>query len=95
MKIRSITYLMNVGWPLKEEGIQKAGIFLSTARSAFENAGYEVQTTRIASVPFTSLLGADAISLTPRFAQKLSNSISANGIDYASLGPALPDVPES
>ena len=95
MKIRSITYFMNVGWPFKEEGIQKAGIFLSTARSAFESAGYEVQTTRIASVPFTTLLGADAISLTPRFAQKLSNSIAANGIDFASLGPALPDVPES
>ncbi len=95
MKIRSITYFMNVGWPLKEDRIQEAGIFLSTARSAFETAGYEVQTTRIASVPFTNLLGADAISLTPRFAQKLSNSIAANGIDYASLGPALPDVPES
>jgi uncharacterized protein (UPF0210 family) len=95
MKIRSITYFMNVGWPLKEERIQEAGIFLSTARSAFEAAGYEVQTTRIASVPFTSLLGADAIGLTPRFAQRLSNSIAANGIDYAALGPALPDVPES
>jgi len=95
MKIRSITYFMNVGWPLKEDRIQEAGIFLSTARSAFEGAGYEVQSTRIASVPFTSLLGADAISLTPRFAQKLSNSIAANGIDFASLGPALPDIPES
>lgn len=95
MKIRSITYFMNVGWPIREDRIQEAGIFLSTARKAFENAGYEVQTTRIASVPFTHLLGADAISLTPRFAQKLSNSIAANGINYASLGPALPDIPES
>src|SRR5512145_2965587 len=95
MKIRSITYFMNVGWPLKEDRIQDAGIFLSTARAAFEAAGYEVQTTRIASVPFTNLLGADSIGLTPRFAQRLSNSIAANGIDYASLGPALPDVPES
>jgi hypothetical protein len=95
MKIRSITYFMNVGWPLKEDRIQEAGIFLSNARSAFESAGYEVQTTRIASVPFKNLLGAEAISLTPRFAQKLSNSIAANGIDYASLGPAMPDVPES
>jgi uncharacterized protein (UPF0210 family) len=95
MKIRSITYFMNVGWPLKEDKLQEAGIFLSTARSAFENAGYEVESTRLASVPFTGLLGADAIGLTPRFAQKLSNSIAANGIDYASLGPALPDVPES
>ncbi|HEY3311072.1 MAG TPA: DUF711 family protein [Anaerolineales bacterium] len=95
MKIRSITYFMNVGWPLKEDRIQEAGIFLSTARSAFTAAGYEVQTIRIASMPFSHLLGAEAISLAPRFAQKLSNSIAANGIDYASLGPALPDVPES
>ena len=95
MKIRSITYFMNVGWPLKDERIQEAGVFLSNARAAFENAGYEVQTTRISSIPFTTLLGADAISLTPRFAQKLSNAILANGIDYAALGPALPDVPES
>ena len=95
MKIRSITYFMNVGWPLKEDRIQQAGIFLSTARAAFEAAGYEVQSTRIASVSFTTLLGADSIGLTPRFAQRLSNSIAANGIDYASLGPALPDVPES
>ncbi len=95
MKIRSITYFMNVGWPLKEDRIQQAGIFLSTARAAFEAAGYEVQSTRIASVSFTTLLGADSIGLTPRFAQRLSNSIAANGIDYAALGPALPDVPES
>jgi uncharacterized protein len=95
MRIRSITYFMNVGWPLREDKLQEAGIFLSTARSAFEEAGYEVQSTRVASMPFTSLLGADAIGLTPRFAQKLSNSIAANGIDYASLGPALPEIPES
>jgi uncharacterized protein (UPF0210 family) len=95
MKIRSITYFMNVGWPLKEDRIQDAGIFLSTARSAFEAAGYEVQSTRIASVSFTTLLGADSIGLTPRFSQRLSNAIAANHIDYASLGPALPDVPES
>lgn len=95
MKIRSITYFMNVGWPIKEDRIQEAGAFLSTARAAFENAGYEVQTVRIASVPFTTLLGEDAISLTPRFAQKLSNAIKTHGIDFASLGPALPEIPES
>lgn len=95
MKIRSITYFMNVGWPMKEDRIQVAGIFLSTAKKAFEEAGYEIQTTRIASVPFTRLLGPDSIGLTTRFAQRLSKAIAENGIDYASLGPALPDVPES
>lgn len=95
MKIRSITYFLNIGWPMKEDRIQSAGIFLSTARKAFEEAGYEIQTTRLASVPFTRLLGPDSIGLTTRLAQRLSKSIVENGIDYASLGPALPDVPES
>lgn len=95
MKIRSITYFMNAGWPLNETRIQTAGTFLKQARSVFEAAGYEVQTTRLASVPFTSILGPDSIGLTPRMAQKLSALIQAAGIDYAALGPALAQVPES
>lgn len=95
MKIRSITYFTNVGWPINETNMQVAGNFLKQARAAFEAAGYEVQTTRLASFPFTRILGPNAIGLTPRMAQKLSAAIQAAGIDYAALGPALPDVPES
>ncbi len=95
MEIRSITYFFNPGWPLNEAKVQAAGSFLSTAKAAFEAAGYKVQSTRLACVSFTRLLGADAIGLTPRFAQRLSNAMKAAGIDYASMGPALPDVPES
>ncbi len=95
MKIRSITYFMNVGWPLKDEKLQAAGALLKQARAVFEEAGYEVQTTRLASVSFAAILGPDAISLTPRMSVKLSNAIQALGIDYASLGPALREIPES
>ncbi len=95
MKIRSITYFMNVGWPLNEAKIQTAGLFLKQARAIFEEAGYEVQTTRLASFPFASILGPDSIGLAPRMAQKLSALMQAAGIDYAALGPALPEVPES
>jgi len=95
MKIRSITYFMNVGWPLSEAKLQTAGTFLKAARAAFEEAGYEVQTTRIASYSFANILGPDAISLAPRMSQKLSAALQANGIDYATLGPAVREIPES
>jgi hypothetical protein len=95
MKIRSITYFTNVGWPLSDAKIQAAGAFLKAARAIFEEAGYEVQSTRLASTSFASTLGPDAISLIPRMSNKLSVAIQAQGIDYAALGPALREIPES
>ena len=44
MKIRSITYFLNPGWPLNETKMQMAGSFLREAKQSFENAGYTVQT---------------------------------------------------
>ncbi len=95
MKIRSITYFMNVGWPINEAKIATAELFLKQARAIFEEAGYEVQSTRLASSSFATTLGPDAISLIPRMAQKLSATIQAHGIDYAALGPAVREIPES
>ena len=40
MKIRSITYFCNPKFPLEEKILQKAGIFLADAKSAYEAAGY-------------------------------------------------------
>ena len=56
MKIRSITYFLNSGWPLDENKFASAGKFLSEAKSAYETEGYEVQTTRLATTPFPHLL---------------------------------------
>lgn len=95
MKIRSITYFCNPGWPLDEKKLRAAGQFTSEAKKAFEEAGFEVQTTRLATVPFPRLLGAGNISETPRLAEKLSAVLKEAGLAYASLGPALPDVPAS
>jgi uncharacterized protein (UPF0210 family) len=95
MKIRSITYFFNPGWPINDEKMQEAGRFLAEAKRAYEAEGYDVQTTRIASVPFPVILDEPMIGLTMRMAQKLSAAIKAHGIDYASLGPASPSVFES
>ncbi len=95
MKIRSITYFCNPGWPLDEKKLQAAGAFLSEAKGKFEAAGYEVQSRRLATIPFPIMLGADKVSETPRLAAELNLLLPKLGIDYAALGPAMPAIPDS
>lgn len=95
MKIRSITYFCNPKFPSDESVLQKAAAFLSKARSAYEAAGYEVQTVRLATVPFPQLLGEENISSLPEFTGRIADIAQQLGIGYISLGPALPEMPRS
>jgi uncharacterized protein (UPF0210 family) len=95
MKIRSITYFCNPGWPMDGSEIEQGGRFLAEAKAACQAEGYEVQTTRLATVPFLQLLGADKIGETPRLAEQVSAAIQSAGISYAALGPAQPEVLDS
>ena len=90
MKIRSITYFFNPGWPPDENKFQSAGGFLSEAKSAFEGEGYEVQTTRLATIPFPQLL-KNKIEDTPKLAEAVEGLMQSIDVEYASLGPAFPD----
>jgi len=95
MKIRSITYFCNPKFPLDEKILQDAGKFLSKAKAAYESAGYEVQTVRLATIPFPKLLGEKYIDELPKFANQFAQAIQYAGISYASLGPALPESSRS
>jgi uncharacterized protein (UPF0210 family) len=95
MKIRSITYFCNPKFPLEEKIIQKAGTFLAEAKSAYEAAGYEVQTVRLATIPFPTLLGAENIDKLPTLTGQLADIAKQLNIGYFSLGPALPEMPRS
>jgi uncharacterized protein (UPF0210 family) len=95
MKIRSITYFCNPQYPLAEKVLQNAGTFLSKARSAYEAAGYEVQTVRLATVPFPQLLGEENINKLPELTSEINSLAQQLGIGYVSLGPALPEMPLS
>lgn len=95
MKIRSITYFCNPRYPLEEEVLQQAGAFLAEAKSAFEAGGYEVQTTRLATIPFPQWFSEQTIHEVPRLTEELGRAIQRAGIAYASLGPALPELPHS
>jgi uncharacterized protein (UPF0210 family) len=94
MKIRSITYFLNPKYPLDEKALQKTGEFLVQARSTYEAAGYQVQSTRLATFPFPKLLNGK-VSELPRLAQQLSELLPQINVAYAALGPALIEFPES
>jgi len=95
MKIRSITYFCNPKSPPDERVIQAAGTFLAEAKSAYEAARYEVQTVRLATTPFPKLLGLGNINRLPELTGHIDQIARENNIGYVSLGPALPDLPQS
>jgi uncharacterized protein (UPF0210 family) len=92
MKIRSITYFCNPGWPLDDEVLSRAGGFAGAARPSFEAASYEVQTARLAAVPFPALLSQPGDQGLVDLAQALEAAAREQGYDYISLGPALPEA---
>ncbi len=95
MKIRSITYFCNPRWPLDDKILGTAGEFLAKARSAYEAAGYEVQYTRLATLPFPDLLGEKQIGALTKLAGQVDSALQSIGVAYASLGPAVPYLPRS
>ena len=95
MKIRSITYFCSTRYPLDQSALHRAADFLARGKMAFEAAGYEVQTLRLATVPFPKLLGETRLNELPNLAHDLDRLIAQLGIGYASLGPASPAIPRS
>ncbi|HXF85266.1 MAG TPA: DUF711 family protein [Anaerolineales bacterium] len=95
MKIRSITYFCNPAYPLDEKVVQQVGTFLTDARSAYESAGYEVQTVRLATIPFPRLLGEENLERLVEYTKQITDLAQELGIAYVSLGPALPGIPRS
>ena len=95
MKIRSITYFIDTGWPLDVAALKRAGTFLQAAKPAFESAGYEVQTARLATIPFTLMMPTLDPGALVRLAQALEQAAGDLGFAYVSLGPALPADPQA
>jgi uncharacterized protein len=91
MKIRTITTFLNPGWPLDEKLLDQAGQFNRAAQDAFTAGGYEVQTTRLATVTFPQLLPGTHLMDALVFAQSLEKAVTARGYGYICIGPATPD----
>ncbi|NPV77500.1 MAG: DUF711 family protein [Anaerolineae bacterium] len=95
MKIRSITCFFNPAAPSSKDTLKRFATFVSQAVFRFNQAGFEVQTTRLATVPFPQcfpLLEPDHLLSQ---VQEWEAEASLNGFSYLSLGPALPEFPQS
>jgi uncharacterized protein (UPF0210 family) len=91
MKLRSITYFIDPSFPVNPLKMKSAGEFLRTAQPNYEEAGYEVQTARLASVPFPQLLAGQSAHALVKLACELEVDGRAENYAYVSLGPAFPD----
>ncbi len=89
MKIRSIT-----GFCAGLDVVDTAAGFLTRARAAYVDAGFEVQTVRVALPPLSSLVDpARSGDALVDLARELEGRAHDHGIDYAALGPHRPGDP--
>lgn len=91
MKIRSITVFCEPGYPINRLMLQQVGIFANHAHKLFQDAGFEVQSLRLATPPFGQYVAP--IDLTDA-AQSYAVEAHGDGFEYISLGPARSDPAE-
>jgi len=95
MRIRSVTYFDNPGQPLRDAFLSRAEQFHDQTLTIFQGSGVELQTIRFASAPFPTYLSALSSSGAIQFALDLEAALNAQGFEYLSLGPALPEYADS
>jgi uncharacterized protein len=95
MKIRSITCFFDPRSGFASASLDRLGKMAQAAQELFSNAGYEVQTLRLSTVPFPNLYPADDIDSAVRLAQTLEEDAKERGFHYISIGPAVPAHVES
>ena len=95
MKIRSLTLFDNPGYPIRQECLSLAEIFIEQVKGIFKQSGYEIQTIRYATPPFPLFLHELKNDRVLSYAEELEHSLKSLGFDYLSLGPAIPSYPDS
>jgi len=92
MRIRAITLGLNLQLPLQRAVVASAAHFLTVGRQAFEEAGFAVQTTRLATQPLADLLGDRPIHEAVAVATAIERACNQEGIEYISLGTLIPEA---
>lgn len=91
MKIRSITCFLNLDEALTTESLDRAASLNEFARSSAKDAGYVLQTTRVAAQPLEKILrGIPA----REFARAFEKIYRRMGYDYAALLLSSPELYE-
>lgn len=95
MKIRSVTCFYNPASRQSAKDLVRAGTMAREAAKRIQNRGFEVQNLRLATTPFPNFLNIKQPEKALQAALKLETEGRLEGFASLSLGPALPEVPES
>jgi uncharacterized protein len=95
MRIRSISCFYNPATPHAAQVLKRLAELVSTATRRFRDAGFEVQSARLATVPFPLVLKTLTEEAAVEFAVEMQAKALSHGFVFVSLGPALASVPES
>jgi uncharacterized protein (UPF0210 family) len=87
MRIRTITVGMEASWPIDYGALADAARLLRTARQRFGDAGFEVQTVRIALSPFAELRPGADTGWSRDLARELEMAAQQEEITLLSIGP--------
>jgi len=90
MKIRSITGFIDPGWPFEPQAFKAISKCLHDCRKTLKNAGYDVQTMRVATPPPAEMSNPVQPGNRVELASNLEAEAFVHEIDYAAVGPALP-----
>lgn len=91
MNVRALTGFLDPGWPIDPRRVASLAGTLQAARNALQDAGYTVQTLRIATPPPSEMERPVPVADRPDLARQLEAQCFVNGLDYAAIGPALPE----
>src|SRR2546428_841278 len=90
LKTRTITAGINLKSTTDLVTVESAISFLQRAKKKFENEGYEIQTLRIATQPFSEYLNGKTRSEALTDLKKIDAVVTAKGV-LLSIGPVITD----
>jgi hypothetical protein len=91
MNVRALTGFLDPGWPIDPRRVASLAEALQASQRLLQDAGYVVQTLRIATPPPSEMERPVPPFDRPDLARQLEAQCFVNGLDYAAIGPALPD----
>jgi uncharacterized protein (UPF0210 family) len=86
MKIRSITTGFRLDCPVSLEKIERFAAFTLKAKQVFEHAGYEVQTVRLTTQPWSAYLHYVSGKRLASEVSAIEQTCIENGIDFVNFG---------
>jgi hypothetical protein len=87
MNVRSVTVFVDVGYPLAQDAVRRAGDVVANARQRIEQTGIAVQTTRLATQPIAHFLAGSTPVQAADFAAELEEVAEQSDLKYIALGP--------